>query len=161
MFTIRSGMLVAAGLLIGTAAAALDLVTEDDPPHNMMLGAVVVDRVRIRGVSCLRRESVYLPSVYTYTDLAKDEHALAHLEATEDEKVVIAKAGNRVHVVIDMSGLPPPRINCIPGGVLEFKFDRPTHAPNFKVLGSPEHAVEITGIDFSVDVVGLNAYIPC
>jgi Restriction endonuclease len=128
--------------------------------HNMMLGGIAIDRVRIRGVSRLRKESVSLPSVYTYTDLINDDRTLAHLEATADDKMVIAKTGNKVHVVVSMSGLPPPKINSISGGVIEFDFGQATQPPFFKIVGSPEHVVQITGFDFSVSVIGLHTAIP-
>lgn len=92
MFTVRGGILLAAGLLIGTAAAALDLVTEDDPPHNMLLGGKIIGVSTEKLEEALKRTGVsysiqMMPwaRAYQYA-LALPEHCVFSTARTDERE---------------------------------------------------------------------------
>jgi hypothetical protein len=122
----------------------------DAEAHDMQLLGERVIGARLRGAVYLLKHRLVLPTVLTFRRASHQTSTLAYVEATHASETEIIKAGARACVQIDMSTAPKPPSNAILAGVIQLDLNQPTRVPDFKVIGSPEHRIDIWNAEFSV-----------
>lgn len=118
--------------------------------HNMTLQGKQVKEARIRGTVYFFKRRLLLPTVMEFRQASHNRETMAHVESAENANTQIIKAGTKASIKIDMSNAPQPEPNSMLAGVIEVELNRPTQIPEFKIIGSPDHKIDIANAEFSV-----------
>ena len=119
-------------------------------PRNMLLLGEPVLEARIRGTVHLFKRRLLLPTIMAFRRSSHTFETMAHVEASNSAQSEIIKAGTKAYVQIDMSSAPKPEANSLLAGVVEIDLRQPTQIPEFKVIGSPEHQIDLFNAELSI-----------
>lgn len=118
--------------------------------HNVTLQGKPVQGARIRGTVYFFKRQLLLPTVMEFRQASHNRETMAHVESAGFAKTQIIKAGTKALIQIDMSNAPKPEANSMLAGVVEVELNRPTQIPEFKMIGSSDHKIDIANAELSV-----------